>query len=241
MRSFISSLFGIVFLSQVFSQTTSPLAFEESIFDFNDVLEKNGKVSHTFIFRNRGSQPVIIDEVLSGCGCTSHIYSKESVKPGHTGKITISFDPLYRPGFFSKEIVVFSNKRKNTNRLWVKGTVIPIDHPVEEDHPYYFGSGLYLSLKVLSFGNLSRGGSKQIKLRYANNTKQTMSLGFFVEGSDSNLKFNSPGNLAPLQRGVMVFTYTMSRHLAGESVVNIFPVVNGKRLSQPLVARITGI
>ncbi|MEN6456504.1 MAG: DUF1573 domain-containing protein [Prolixibacteraceae bacterium] len=218
-------------------KTAEPLSFKEKVCDFGQILEKNGKVSHTFVFENTSPVPVLIDETGSGCGCTTHDYPKEPVLPGRTGKITITYNPAYRPGFFSKEIVVYSNSRKNLNRLWVKGTVIPTDHPVEEDYPYHFGNRLYFNLKVLSFGRIEPRQSKQLKLRYANASDQSMTLGFITE--NKNIVFTNPGKLSPGERGETEFVYRCPKATADrEIIINIYPVINDKRSQQPLQARI---
>lgn len=216
------------------------LSFREKTYDFGQIFEKNGKVSHTFVFKNISPVPVLIDEIGSGCGCTTHDYPKEPVLPGRTGKIAIIYNPAYRPGFFSKEIVVYSNSRKNVNRLWVKGTVIPTDHPVEEDYPYHFGNRLYFNLKVLSFGRIKPGQSKQLKLRYANASGQPMALSFIVDGKNKNLVFTNPGKLSPGERGETEFVYRCPKAIvAREIIINIYPVINGKKSLQQVHARIS--
>ncbi|WP_071144909.1 DUF1573 domain-containing protein [Bacteroides ihuae] len=243
MKSF-TVLFVLVAVlgSQLYSQTVSKvISFEERVFDFGQIKEKDGKVSHTFVFRNEGKMPIAINGVTSGCGCTTSSYSKEPLRTGSKGKVTITFNPLYRPGFFSKEIVVLSNDGKNFNRIWVKGRVVPYAHPVEEDYPYEFGDGLHLNLKVLVFGTLVSGKTNQIELRYANDTNKPMSLNFIVAGSDKNLKFSNPKKILPKQRGKMIFSYTMPKNIHGEKAINIYPVVNGKKLSNWLQAKIMGV
>ncbi len=241
--------FGSAFLftatilkSQLYAQTAvSGLSFEERVFDFGEIMEEKGKVSHPFIFKNTGQEPVVIGKIMSGCGCISYSCSNEPVPPGQKGRITITYNPFYRPGFFSKEITVYSNPHHRVNRIWVKGTVIPYDHPVEEDYPYDFGQGLHFNLKVLAFGKVEPGQSKQVRLRYANDTDRPLTLNFSVEGSDKNIHFTNPGVLSPKERGEMIINYTCSKKISGEILVRIYPVINGKKLVQPLQAKVTGM
>lgn len=238
-----SSIILIILLASLQSwlygqETTSPLSFDERVFDFGKILEKNGKVSHTFFFKNTGKTPVIINDITSGCGCTNHEYSKKPIPPREIGKITISYNPAYRPGFFSKEIVIFSNNRKTINRVWVKGSVIPSEHPVEDDYPYAFGNGLHTNLKVLSFGRIAVGKSKEIELKYANDTDKPMTLKFIVEGENTDIGFTNPNKLTAKERGKMIVSYTMKKNSNKETIINIYPVVNGKKLSQPLQVKV---
>lgn len=235
----IVSFFGCNLYSQSSSKVIS---FEEKAYDFGKILETKGRVSHTFTFWNRSKVSVAIERIASGCGCTTYSYTKEPIRAGHKGKIIVTFDPLYRPGFFSKEITVFSNNHNCINRVWVKGFVIPFNHPVEEDYPYSWGRGLHTNLKILAFGEIAKGMSKQIKLRYANNTNKPMILNFAVGSKNENIKFTNPGMLAPMKRGQMVISYTMKKDVCDgtEIVVDIYPIVNGTKLSQPIQAKIVG-
>lgn len=46
-------------------------------------------ISNTFTFKNEGDAPLIIERVLSGCGCAV-IEADREVAPGETGRVTIS-------------------------------------------------------------------------------------------------------------------------------------------------------
>ena len=221
------------------SQTYSPnVSFVEQSYDFGSILEKNGKVSHVFIFHNNGSVPILIDEIESGCGCIGRVLSRTPVKPGGQGMVTIIFNPSYKSGFFSKEIMVFSNKGQNYTRIWVKGNVVSMEHPVEEDYPYNFGNGLHLRLKVIALGYLKAGETKQMELNYANATDQQMTLNFVVEGNASGLKFSNPGQISHKTKGVMTFSYTMPRSAGKEVDIIVHPYVNNKKSPENLIIKV---
>lgn len=239
-KTFIFLFLYSFFLFPLQAQTASSvLQSDKRIHDFGEIQEKEGKVSHTFIFTNTTKIPIVINDSHSGCGCVTSEYTKEPIKPGGTGKVTVTYNPAYRPGFFSKEIIVLFNNGKNFTRIWIKGTVISFFRPVEEDHPYYFGNGLHCSLKVLPFGTVFKGESKEIKLFYANDTEKEMNLTFIVDGDHPGITFINPGKLVPSQRGKMKFKYTSSSKKAGLQVFNIYPFVNGKKLSKPIIVSVT--
>ena len=75
------------------------LRFDTTTWNFGNIQEVEGKVSHTFHFTNIHTSPVVIEEVISTCGCAIPVYSKQPVKPGHTGTITVTFDPKGRTTF----------------------------------------------------------------------------------------------------------------------------------------------
>ncbi len=239
-------IFTVLLSLMLFSLTTSfaqvpstQLAQHNRVHDFGQILEKNGVVSHTFTFTNTGKQPVIINGTHSGCGCTSTDFTKLPIKPGAKGHVTVTYNPAHRPGVFSKELVIFFNDKKNYTRIWVKGTVIPALRPVEEDHPYNFGRGLHTSRKVLPFGTISKGTSREITLFYANNTVKEMLLTFKVDENHPDLTFTNPGKLSANERGKMVFKYTASSNNRKSMVFNVYPYVDGKKLSVPIVVKVT--
>lgn len=241
MKNIRLHLFILFFLPTiVFAQTPSDqLLVDQKVFDFGKVQEKDGTVSHTFVFTNTSNKLVAIEDTYSGCGCATSDFSREPIPPGKTRKVTVTFNPHNRPGFFSKEIVILFNNKTNYTRTWIKGTVIPFLHPVEEDHPYSFGKGLHCSLKVLAFGEIPKGQSDKIDMYYANDTNQEMELTFIVEGNYSNLTYTNPGKLAPKERGNIRFTYTSTSIIQQELVFNLFPCINGEKISVPLVVKVT--
>lgn len=234
-------LFLLSFLPLIVcAQTPSEqLVADQKVFDFGEVQEKDGVVSHTFVFTNTSNKLVAIEDTYSGCGCATSNFNKEPIPPGKTREVTITFNPRNRPGFFSKEIAILFNNKTNYTRIWIKGTVTPFLHPVEEDHPYSFGKGLYCSLQVLAFGKISKGKSDKIDMYYANDTNQEVELTFVVEGNNPNLTYTNPDKIAAKGRGKMRFTYTSTSIVQKELVFNLYPCVNGKKLSKPLVVKVT--
>jgi hypothetical protein len=108
---------------QSMSQVAKPLQFKEEIFDFGEIVEKDGPVTHQFEFTNMLNRPVKILNVKPSCGCTTPDWTKEPVQPGKTGFIQARFDPKGRPGYFTKHLTVTSDAETNALTLQIKGTV----------------------------------------------------------------------------------------------------------------------
>ncbi|MCC8035391.1 MAG: DUF1573 domain-containing protein [Rikenellaceae bacterium] len=206
--------------------------FEEKVYDFGTIEENGGVVYHTFDFTNNTEGPFFITRVNSECGCITSDYTKTYVAPGESGTVTVGYDPWYRPGDFEKEIYIHHNVGIDTLRI--RGFVKEFLHPVEEDHPYEYGAGLWMSLKVLAYGPMKEGEQKAILMRYANDSEQPMTLSFEIEGGDGNLIFDRPEPLAPLERRQMDLTYTMGGKFEGRRQYRIYPVVNGTKLDEAL-------
>jgi hypothetical protein len=68
-----------------------PAAFlAQSIHEFAPVVEGT-RVTHEFIFENRGDQPLEIIKIESGWGCTAATSARQ-VPPGQEGRIQVNFD-----------------------------------------------------------------------------------------------------------------------------------------------------
>jgi hypothetical protein len=100
------------------------ILFEVDTFDFGEIWEGE-KAEGVFQFKNAGTQPLIITDVIPTCGCTNPEWTKEAISPGETGKIKVSYDSQFRPGFFMKRIAVKSNaKNDGVKIIVIKGNVI---------------------------------------------------------------------------------------------------------------------
>lgn len=235
MMKVLHFLLMCIFVQGAWAQVPSTtVQFAERVFNFGTIQEKKGKVSHTFVFENKGKVPVTIDEVSSFCGCIGKVMSDAPVKPGGKGKVVITFDPGYKSGFFSKEIVILTRNRQEYNRIWVEGVIEPAEHSVKDDYPYDFGSGLYMRLKVLAFGYLKPGDTKVVELHYANDTDREMTLNFLPLTKENGLIFVNPGKIAARGKGVVRFTYKMPGTVSQNVTLRVSPQVNGKSTKESL-------
>lgn len=74
----------------------------------------------TFIFKNKGSKPLVIEYVNTSCGCTKVSYSQEPVQPG--GEITLNVTyKADHPEHFSKTITVYCNTKLSPIKLTISG------------------------------------------------------------------------------------------------------------------------
>ena len=97
--------------------------FRETMHDFGTVIEGE-KVTFSFKFENTGNMDLIISNVSASCGCTATKYTKETVAPGNSGIVTVTFDSRRRKGFQNKTITVAANTQPNKVVLRIKAKVI---------------------------------------------------------------------------------------------------------------------
>lgn len=99
------------------------LQLEKSNYDFGTINE--GEIVKTdFVFTNTGKSPLNIRETQANCGCTVSNPEKETLAPGESSKITVTFNSKGRRGRQQKMVTIFSNDPKApTQRITIKGRV----------------------------------------------------------------------------------------------------------------------
>jgi len=97
------------------------IQFETTEHDFGTIAEK-GDGTFSFVFKNTGKEPLILNNVRSSCGCTVPEWPKEPIKKGGKGTIKVSYNTRIT-GSFSKKITVYSNAGGDPVILLIKGKV----------------------------------------------------------------------------------------------------------------------
>jgi hypothetical protein len=96
--------------------------FDEEVIDYGTIAQ-NDNGMRTFKFTNKGRTPIVISKVKTSCGCTVPNYPKQSIMPGESGTIDITY-ATNRIGVFSKSITVISNANERNKTLRIKGNVV---------------------------------------------------------------------------------------------------------------------
>lgn len=108
---------------------TPQVRFETEMHDFGEVVEGE-KVSFSYKFTNLGKAPLVIKSVASSCGCTVGEYTKDSIKPGSQGDVTVSFDSWRRVGFQQKSVTVNMNTNPPSIILRFTAKVVPSNQKI---------------------------------------------------------------------------------------------------------------
>lgn len=77
---------------------------KEKSFDFGKI-PQGRPVTHVFTVVNKSTQPMVLENVLASCGCTTPEWSKDPVPPGATTTIKVGYNAAAE-GTFSKSITV---------------------------------------------------------------------------------------------------------------------------------------
>ena len=121
-------LCGVVFLFAAVTafqtDNKAEFKFEKETYDFGKIPQ--GKpVSVDFKFTNTGTEPLIITNVESVCGCTVPKYTKTPVLKGQIGTITVTYNAAAIAPF-SKGLTIRSNALTPVKVIYIKGEVIAV-------------------------------------------------------------------------------------------------------------------
>lgn len=121
---FFSALLFFVCFSvlTVRAQNNAEYKFETETHDFGKI-PQGTPVTFEFKFENIGTEPLIISQVVSTCGCTVPEYTKTPIKPGEQGSVSITFNAAQATPF-SKMVQIHSNAKTRVKALYIKGTVV---------------------------------------------------------------------------------------------------------------------
>ncbi|MBO4489658.1 MAG: DUF1573 domain-containing protein [Bacteroidales bacterium] len=104
-----------------YTGTGAEIEFEKSYVDFGTLKVGDVKVV-TITFKNIGKKPLILDDVISSCDCTTVEWSKEPIMPGQKGTIKARYSAK-NVGLISKRLTVLSNANTDRVILQLKGEV----------------------------------------------------------------------------------------------------------------------
>jgi hypothetical protein len=85
----------------------------DSLKDIGTV-KRGDNVDITFRFKNTGDKPLLVQNVMAGCGCTVPERTEEPVLPGKEGFIRARFNSTNQHGTVNKTIEVVMNTKPST-------------------------------------------------------------------------------------------------------------------------------
>lgn len=238
---YIYTLTATLLLGTLTGVAQSRLSFDETSYSFGTIREDGGKVSHTFRYSNTGDEPIVILSATTTCGCTVAAYDRKPVMPGRKGEIAITFDPMYRPGAFAKNINVYTSEKTKPICLQVSGDVTARERSVEELYPIYVGEGVRLDDNFHAFAYVEHGKTTRSALKYANTSDKAVRVRLEPEKSSGVLQLDYPAVIPAGARGDIDISYGLpaTSRVYGTLHDMMRVYVDGKR-TETLIS-ITGI
>jgi hypothetical protein len=208
MKRFIL-LFSILVLSaSLFAQPMMKLSDSEH--NFGTFKEEAGRQTYNFIVTNAGNSPLVIQNIVASCGCTTPEWTREPIPAGAKGKITAIYDPKDRPGQFDKTLSVYTNSKPEIVVLRIKGEVIPHEKTIEELFTFPVGAVRFES-NHLAFTNVKKTEKKIRIMQIINPSSEPVKVEFDNLPAHLTLKAN-PETLKPGQKGIIEGTYDATKN-----------------------------
>lgn len=202
------------------------------------IKEIDGPVTVRLLCKNDYPDTLYPVQLHTPCGCTEVRFDRKPVAPGEDEVLEVTYNPAYRPGPMMEGIdVYYVNSPVRSRNFVIKGEVIGYNHPIEEDRPYNFGEGLYLSHKVLHFGSKRAGETGDMFFRHGNGNKKKADVTFDIpEEWQPYLRMRQPGKMKADERDTLHVKFTMPDP-ADTVEFTIQPRVNGVPTQEVLTVK----
>ncbi len=199
------------------------MKLSESDHDFGKFKEEAGRQTYEFAVSNTGNSPLVIQNIVASCGCTTPEWTREPIPAGGKGVIKAIYDPKDRPGAFNKTLSVYTNSNPQVAVLVIKGEVLPREKTIEELFTFPVGSIRFES-NHLAFTNIKKTEKKIRVMQIVNTSNEPVKIGFEMLPVHLNLKAN-PETLKPGQKGIIEGTYDATRNNSWGNVSDMVKVV----------------
>jgi hypothetical protein len=165
--------------------TKARLEVSEYHWDFGDV-PSMVKVSHNFVLKNTGTDPLDIPKVRSGCGCTTAPLLKNRLEPGETTDLVLTFSTGNYRGKVQKTATVVSSDPNNQEvKLSFAATVNDPDAKVE------------WKPRKVNFVQLYEGEKRKKTVQLTNNTDSPLKLSLIEPPMADFLKLDLKNQMLP--------------------------------------------
>lgn len=172
------------------------ISFSKTYFYFGNIKEEGGPATKDFPFVNKGRSPLLVEQVKTTCGCTVSSFDRDSIMPGDTGHVRITFDPRGRPGLFRKTATVLTNGSPKSVTLTISGQVRPRPKGPRDYYPFKEGN-MRLKTNHLTFHKM------------LDNARKTLTTVLYNAGTDT-ISIDLPDSQIPDYLGVRISRTALS-------------------------------
>jgi len=216
-------ILGLAIKAQV---ATTKMQLSASEHDFGTFKEEAGRQTFDFIVTNTGTEPLVIQNVVASCGCTTPEWTKQPIPAGAKGKVTAIYDPKDRPGQFNKTLSVYTNTKPEVSVLVIKGEVIAHEKTVEELFTFAVGAIRFES-NHMAFTNVKKNEKKMRVMQFINTSAAPVKVEFDGLPPHLNLVSN-PETIKPGQKGMVEGTYDATKNAGWGNVSDMIKIkLNG--------------
>ena len=110
-----------------------------TVYDFGEIVESDGAVSHRFTWRNMSSEAMSVLTATGKCSCTTATFATAAVQAADTSSVVVTFDPKDKVGEFKQRVTVRFESQPAANYLFVKGRILTSQMRIRRDFPIEVG------------------------------------------------------------------------------------------------------
>ena len=226
--------FGQAALAQ--REVPTSIVFDSTTWDFGEIKEADGVVTHEFSFINMSDHDVVLEFVTPGCSCTTASYDHSPLPPGRASTIVVRFDPASQPGQFHQTVQVVLKGGKERYNLIVEGVVAEREKEVDQAYPFPLILGLQVSSLSSRFGFVQQGTSLTKRVGIANTSDRDMRLDYALGQPDTGIVVRMPEVLKSGQTGLVEIDFCPAPGRIGtlKNGIAIFPAGESKGKSVTL-------
>ena len=219
----------------IYGVSGAQIKFSKISHDFGRIAEDGGEKECLFHFCNTSTEPVVLLEAHTSCGCTKVEFSRKPVMPDSISSVKVVFSPMNYPGAFARKIVLVTNQGVVKEQLLVTGYVIPRKKSVEEQYPISLGGGVRVTTNACSFGYVEHGKIAQSTFEIFNGSKRSVAL--TIENPYAELEFFCPAKVKSGEKATIDFGCLLpdDSSVYGSLAYSVWPVIDGVKSQYPFI------
>lgn len=153
------------------------IEFSKKVHNFGKISVNDGAQHCTFEFRNTSSKPVVINNIISSCGCTEPVWPKKPIMSGESGKVEVTYLNDQGPYPFDKVLTVYTSSSTKPIILRITGLAYENERSMKEMFPVAIGS-LGIKGEVQRGGQIAQGNVKSGNFKVANISNKSTTVTF---------------------------------------------------------------
>ncbi len=203
------------------------IELDKTVHDFGDVITGSGPLTCEFRIKNISDTPLVIYNVAVSCGCTDVSWTREPIKSGGYGKISVTYSNDDGPYPFDKNVTAYFSGIKKPVILKLRGVAREKEIPLKDKYPVHWGDFALKSAEIKG-GNLTQGNQKSDMAIVANIGTKPLSVSFADVTPELKISV-SPNPVPAGSTAKMNFTLTADRSRWGKTWYYATAVVNGTK------------
>ncbi len=211
---------------------TTALKFNSTVHDFGKFSATAGPQKCTFTYTNVSNEPVVINNILSSCGCSVPEWDKAPIMPGKGGKITVTYLNDHGAYPFDKTLTVYVSSSAKPIQLRIIGIPYAKEKPLSEQFPVRYGL-LGMKRQIQNGGQIEQGLQKALKENIVNLSNRKVKVEF--EDVEPGLQITiTPKEIAAGESATISYTIDtkVGKQRWGRNLYRAAILCNGERAKE---------